>query len=235
MKDFTKFLILENDIEHQGLPDTLKRITEAWTEIPYEVWWWFSEDIRQHADQCLDRFKNLEPGTVILSNPSFAGYGNSFTGKLHLFAVLKSQGIKLDMVIVYYPNFFDYVLNWFYETASKPKVEREKQRNLLKEVLEYHNVTYVTFEALTDATIRAKELPEFFSITTPLTYELIIDKYYSEKSKVRQISTGRIVEVFYVSINPQYPEYNKVSIFNDKGGCNSADDIPFNDIEKIIE
>ena len=87
MEPFNKIVILENDEERQGLPDSMQAIIDHDTthEIEKQVWWWFGEDVRQNTEQSFAKFKALAPDTLFFTNPSFAGYGNSFDGKLFLF------------------------------------------------------------------------------------------------------------------------------------------------------
>lgn len=71
MKKFDKMLVLENDIQHQGLPDHLQDIIDI-NKKPADIWWWFGEDVRQNTAKSFKRFAEAaaDPGMLVISNPS---------------------------------------------------------------------------------------------------------------------------------------------------------------------
>ena len=88
-----QILVLENDIEPQGLPHLLRR-TLKYSPVPYNVWWWFSQYVIQHPEDSLRRFSEIQSDTLLLSQPSFAGWDNAFEDKMDLFVTLMEKGIK---------------------------------------------------------------------------------------------------------------------------------------------
>ena len=217
MNNIKKFLILENDIQHQGLPYILTDCLETIPEIPYDVWYWFGEDVRQNPEKSFARFAAVESETLILSYPSFVGYGNSFEGKLHLFKVLKDKGIKLNLALMKYPDFYWYVVKWMNDDNHNPKKKAE-EIEVLKKVLDYHTIGYFTYN---DIVIHEKP---FFESIKDITWESLEGYYYPRKSKCKEISTGVIREVNHVYIKEDKVEDSIIY-------CRHEDPTIFNDVE----
>ncbi len=217
-----KFLILENDTPHQGLPDMLTDCLEMISDVPYDVWYFFNVDVQNHPKESLARFAAVESDTLILSYPSFVGYGNSFEGKLRLFKTLKDKGIRLNLAIMKYPDFYWYLVKWVNDENYNPKKKKE-EIEILKEVLDFHSIGYFRYD---DVVIR--EIP-FFEAIKSITWESLELYYYPRKSKVKEISTGIVREVEYVFIREDNVEYSEVE-------CRHEDPTIFNGVRlKLID
>ncbi len=225
MKDFNKILVLENDIEHQGLPDQIDNVIHSIGK-PHDVWWWFGEDVRQNTERSLKRFAEITPDTLVMTQPSFVGYGNTFEGKLALFAKLAEMNVRLMLGIVYYPDFYLYVLYWLHRLDKK---ERERYIPMLKLALESHEIYCVDWMEI------YVHNAKFSDCIKQLTWEDISKNYYDKKiDRVRIKSTGEVFKIGYVSIDKEKLEDSRISIDRETGRCDSStDDFKFKDIEKV--
>jgi len=200
-----KFLILENDIEQQGLPDFLQDVLDINKEIPYKVWWWFGEDVRQNPEKSFERFSNIDSDTFILTNPSFVGYGNSFEGKLNLFCKLMELGIKIRIGVIYYPDFYWFLVKWLHDRGCYVGSQKEKDKEIakLKACLDYHEIYSIKFDTiLNDVPIK--------EAIKRLTWGWLSELYFKDKSTVYHKGVKR--EVGYVHINENNPEKSEIKL-----------------------
>lgn len=231
MKGFKKILVLENDIEKQGLPNIIEDILEA-SSTPYDVWWWFSQSIRQHSAEGIQRFAETHGNTFYLSYPSFVGWDNSFEDKLHLFKVLKEHGIKLNIGICHYPNFFNYLVKKMYEFNRKTYIEDLECYNILKECVEFHNIYDINYLSVRSSDNIENELKL-------ITWE-DLSKYFfkckeSKKDKdfdsVKVLATGEIYPVYHVSIDKENINESYLNLYIE-GDYNSK--FKFSDLERFV-
>ena len=176
MEPFKKIVVLENDEQRHGLPDSMQSILDANKDTPSEVWWWFGEDVRQNTQQSFAKFKELAPDSLFVTNPSFAGVGNSFDGKLFLFKMLMEQGIKIRLHIAYYPDFYWFLISWMGE--SRKKTERQELLATLKACLDFHGISYAS-------SIEVRFADQPLSLFTRLTWDSLMENYFEKGDKVR--------------------------------------------------
>lgn len=191
MEPYNRILILENDIESQGLPDILDDVI-AIEKLPHDVWWWFKYDIKQNPQEGFKRFAKVSKDTLIVSYPSFVGWDNTFEGNLFLFTKLKEAGIKIRISICYYPDFYLFVLKWLHDLRSDERPK--KSIDMLKSVLKYHEIYYFRSEEIWDD----KKLSE---CSIRLTWKSLEDNYFGNKKKFKVNSTGEILEIGWIHID----------------------------------
>lgn len=232
MKNIKRFLVLENDIESQGLPDILKDCLDVSTDIPYEVWWWFNQSVIQETKKSFERFKKVKPDTLLITYPSFVGYDNSFESKLRLFKELKDQGIKIKIGVLYYKSFYWFLVKWLHEYGAGMGdfQKKKKEIEILKECLAYHHICYFTYED-----VSFKDVPILDAIKR-ITWKSLEKKYFPEKQKFKINKTGEIKTVYNIYINTDYPEKSHIGYATEtkKGShYSSSNDLKLSEITKI--
>ncbi len=183
----SKLVVLENDIEHQGLPECIKDILDEHKETPHEIWWWFGEDVRQNPEKSISKFKSLAPDSFFISQPSFVGYGNSFDGKLFLFKKLMDFGVKISLGIAYYPDFYWFLINWMGE-QRRPSV-RIELFDQLKACLEFHEISYAS-----PVDIQCTDADQL-SLFKRLTWKDLMQNYFQRGDNVLIKETGVVVKL----------------------------------------
>lgn len=196
---YDKILVLENDIEFQGLPSILKHILIDAT-IPHKVWWNF--DNTSDDDTYLHL---LNDKTLLLAYPSFAGPGNTLENKLFFFLKLKEAGIKINLCVIYYTDFYWYILQWLNDYNFN-KAKKKNKLQLLKEILDFHNITYIKYM---DATLKNNVIEEH---SIKITYDSIIENYFETDSNVKIKETGEVYPVYSTSIYENEPERSYVTL-----------------------
>lgn len=171
MKEYKDILVLENDIKE--VPYILERALNK-EQVPIEYWYNFNYSFYHNSSENFLRLKNLSLDTLVVTNPSFVGADNQFSGYLNLFLKMKEHGIKLDIAIIYYPNFFTYLLR--YLANEQNYMKKENNHRMIKEVLDYHNVY---------------EFSNTISDSVKITYESLME-YYIETHKKLNITNCRI-------------------------------------------
>lgn len=228
----TKILVLENDIEHQGLPDVLQEIVEENDEYDFDIWWWFGEDVKQNTEKSFKRFAEASKNNILcISYPSFVGYGNSFDSKLFLFTKLMEQGIKLKLGICYYPDFFWFLVKWANDINKSYKTKKEKLTtiNLLKKNLEFHEIYNINWS---DAYMSKTKLHDNL---TRLNWDSL-SKYIFESDEIVKVkATGEKKELRYIYINIDKPFESTVALDNGTNSYSSDEDITLAEIEKITK
>ena len=192
MKSFDKLVVLENDIEHQGLPDSMQDILDENKHTEHQIWWWFGEDVRQNPEKSMMQFNALAANSLFITQPSFVGYGNSFEGKLFLFKKLMEVGIKISIGIAYYPNFYWFLINWLGDIQSRPKVDRQRLFEDLKACVNYHDIYYADSVELKTTD---KRLLDCF---LKLTWDDLMVNYFEKGMEVRIKATGEVVKLEFV-------------------------------------
>lgn len=85
-------------------------------ELPVSTWYNFNNttEDKTHAHLLAG------DGTLVVTNPSFVGY--SLEGEIHFFMKMKEKGIRVDLCVFYYPDFYWYLLRWLNDyTCNKAK------------------------------------------------------------------------------------------------------------------
>lgn len=224
MQNFKKLLILENDTQSQGLPEMLEDCINN-QKLPYNVWWWFNQSIIQKPEESFKTFSEIDSETLLVSYPSFAGYGNTFESKIYLFDKLKEQNIKLNIAILYYPSFYWFLIKWLHNISPSITGDKEKQKviKVFKEVIEYHNISFFTYDK-----------PLLESINR-ITWQTLEPNYFYRDQKLKIKSTGEIINFFSICVNENKPENTKITYLeeleNDKYTFN--DSLRIDDVEKL--
>jgi len=200
-----EFLILENDIEAQGLPDFLQDVLDINKNIPYKVWWWFGQDVSQNPEKSIKKFSNISQDTFLLTNPSFVGYSNSFEEKLNLFYKLMELGIKIKIGVVYYPDFYWFLVKWLHDTGCYVGAQKVKNKEIdkLKSCIEYHEIYSISYNTILNDTPIQEAIKR-------ITWEWLNKMYFKDKSKV--IFKGKNREVGYVCIDENTPEKSEINL-----------------------
>lgn len=221
-----KVLILENDSEFQGLPTVLKDIVEENDHLKFETWFWFGEDVRQNTEKSFKRFAALQPDTMLLTYPSFVGVGNSFEGKLRLFAALMEKGIKIKISVIFYPDFYWYLVKWANDMMDprKKKVDIET----LKLVLQYHEIYTIKY-----LDVHRSHQKTDFNELKRLTWEDLSKHCFLRKEKVKVVKTGEVYPLMYVHINVDQPDKSTVNLDFGQSGFSTKDEMPLTAITKI--
>lgn len=220
--EFNKILILENDIESQGLPDVIQDIIDT-ENVPYETWWWFKQDILQNTADCIKRFAKISKDTMLLTYPSFIGWDNTFESHLHLFEELMKKQIKIRICVVYYSSFYLYVLKYM-SNLNGSKKQIQAKLDSLKAILEYHEIYSTEYYKVAVKDISLK------NASTRLTFEWLKENYYIHGDKIKVIETGKILRVncAYIDTNEDDLSGSSISVFKGESNiCSSADDINF--------
>lgn len=192
-KLFSKVVVLENDEEFKGLPISIEYLlkTKDIKDKDKEIWYWFSEDFRQHTQGCITRFDVLCNSSFFISQPSFCGFGNSFDKYVNIFFALYERGIKLSLGVIY-ANFYWYIVGWI--GGKHRESEKIKSLNLLRMCLEYHDIYYTE-------KILVNESETFEQIFTAVTYSSLMENIFIDGDKVRIKEKGQIVELEYVYLS----------------------------------
>lgn len=196
MINYKKILVFENDSERIGLPVAIDYIEKA-ENRNFEVWWDFSSSFHWDREAAFKRLSEINNETLVLSNPSFVGPGNSFSGYLGLFLKMKELGIKLNLAITYYPDsFFMYLLKFLYEEQNYLK--KENNHRMLKEVLDYHNIYEIDM-----SNIIGNSNGVISNSYRSITWQHLMFYYYEthrkNRAKLRIRATGEIYDAYYVN------------------------------------
>lgn len=222
MNNFKQVLVLENDLEQNGVPSWLKREIES-INLPTEYWYDFRMTLYRYKQLSMERFLNLSEDTLLLSAPSFVGYDNSFESYVHLFYQLKELNKSVNLAIVFPEGFFMYLLHYLSDEDNLSK--KEQRHRILKDILDFHNIYEIEF--LGDNVQK-------------ITYENLVSFYYERhRQKREQViikETNEIVDVVYVS----YPKSNnfddiRITIINPLDETERNVDYNIHQIEKIIK
>jgi hypothetical protein len=226
MKKIKKVLILENDSEFQGFPDVIKDFLEDNPKLEVDKWFWFGEDVRQNPIKSLERFASVKDDTMVLTYPSFVGHGNSFEGKLSVFAQLMKHNVKLKMTIIFYPDFYWYLVKWMHDGYDPRKKKADIE--ILKSVLQFHEIY-----TLKHHDVRRSHKEVDFKKLPRLTWSDLEKNYFQRKEVVRVKATGKEYPLMYIHINLDEPEKSSVSLDLNKNVYTNADDLKLSEIEKI--
>lgn len=134
--------------------------------------------------------------------------------------------IRLDLAILYYPNFYNYVLKWMHDLDTRKA--REEKLPMLKTVLEYHSIYEIDRDKAW-----MNELPLEESCTR-ITWDSLMSNYFKRKDKVRIKATGEVFDVGYAFIDKD--ELGESSIHIDRGTGHydsSTDNFKLKDVEKV--
>lgn len=228
MKDYKKILVFENDSEHIGKNHFIKGIEKNET-ITFDMWWDFAMSFYWDSEKAFQRLKDIDSDTLVLSNPSFAGPGNSFSGYLNLFLKMKEMNIKLDMAVIYYNGFFNKLLHFLYSEQSYLKLQNNHR--MLQEVLEFHNIYEIEYENVNLNRGNIKNSSKL------ITWESLA-KYYFEthrrldKTMVRVKATGEIYQIIYVNNHKDNPEDYEFELLVYETPFKSMH-VKFNEIERV--
>lgn len=212
MTEISRILVLENGSEKQGLPFNVKKTIQKDGGRSHKAWFDFGIDIRTTPKESIAEFAAQTPDTLILSQPSFVGWDNSFDDKLHLFKKLKDLNIKLTVAVIYQPNFYWFVIKWLSDLSDMKKKYREASKTLLKECLEFHNIHYILPY---DACNQKKSLADCM---IPLTWEYLVQNYYEKGDKIKINATGKVKTVQWMWISSDTPESSTVHFNKGEAG-----------------
>lgn len=202
---YKDLLILEND--SFKIPHYLQDILDE-TSIPFEIWFWFAEDVRQNTQKSFARFAAIKSTTFLITSPSFVGLGNSFEGKLFLFKKLMEAGIKINIGVMYYPDFYWFLVKWLHETGAYIGSQKKKnlEINSLKKCLSFHRIY-----RLDSNNVLIEDQPLFESMEL-ITWETLMPNYFPTKLKVKVKSTGEIWPIYWTYINIDDPEKSEITL-----------------------
>ena len=231
MKNYEKILVLENDLK---LPDVVADALEIEGK-PYDTIFNFSNNIQYYRDETMTKIIENKD-SLFLCYPSFVGFGNSFYGYLVFLNNLKTANIQLSMAIIYYPNLFNYIMNWIGELDCNTLAENKSKKvtiQMLKDVISYHDIVHTSYESVYVEELEVKDYTKLLASD--------IDEYLiNKKDKVKIKETSDIVSVDYVrydkeNIEDSYIVYFKQGAYNKERNSYQYNDIrlKFNQIEKI--
>jgi hypothetical protein len=195
MKEYKDIIVLENDIEHIGLNRFLGMVLKNET-VNVDMFWDFSSTFHYEREKSFERLKAINSDTLVLTNPSFVGSDNSFSGYLGLFLLLKQMNIKLDVAIIYYDGFFKYLIDFMYGESNYLK--NQNNHRMLQEVLEFHTIYEIDFNNvnLNNGTIK--------NSSKLITWDNL-NSYYFEthrklpKTMMRVKATGEVYHLIYIN------------------------------------
>lgn len=217
MKNYNKILVFENDSNE--LSYLANQVLREET-VPVENWFDFNSSFYHNKEENFKRLAAIDKDTLIVSNPSFVGAENQFTGYLYLFLKLKDLNIKLDIAIVYHESFLVYLLKFLSEESNYLK--KESNHKLLREVLDFHTVYEID-----NKTYNIKE-------SFQLTYERLM-KHYVEShrklapTKFRVNETGAEYTVAYVYYHKELADTKIVLLIPD----NYSNEFSFDQLTRV--
>jgi len=214
---YNKFLVLENNIQQQGLPNIIEEVLHYHPEMQKEVWWFFSQDMRQNEEKCFEKLSKLTNETFIITYPSFMEWFSSFEEQLYIFDKLIDRNIKLRIGVIH-QDFYWYIIKWLHGDKHN-KTNMNKYIRMLKRILKFHEIYHAKYNEIH---FKHEGIFEKLKRVTWLSLE---ENYYREFEKLKVKATGEVEDIKFIYINPDDPEKSMIEL----GGK----EYKLNEIEKV--